>query len=348
MTEARSRLAALPGSGTGSAETLLSVDDLSIAMGAAPVVEAVSFALRPGEMLGLVGESGCGKTLTAVSILKLVPRPPGRISGGRILFRGRDLLALEGEALRRLRGDRIGMIFQEPMTSLNPVFTVGDQIEEAVLLHRPVGRAAARRRALDLLERVGIPAPQRALDRYPHQLSGGQRQRIMIAIALANEPDLLIADEPTTALDVTVQAQILELLDGLRRDLGMAVLLITHDLGVVAEYCNRVAVMYAGRIVEEAPAAEIFRRPRHRYTEALLRTIPASNPPGVALPSIPGAVPRPDPGRWSGCAYRPRCHAPVERCATMRPALDGPYHRSRCWNPAWGPVSNPDTPAPAP
>jgi oligopeptide/dipeptide ABC transporter ATP-binding protein len=325
---------------------LLSVENLSIAMAGAPVVEAVSFALDPGEMLGLVGESGCGKTVTALSLLQLVPHPPGRITGGRVLFRGRDLLALDGDELRRLRGDRIGMIFQEPMTSLNPVFTIGAQIEEAVLLHRPVGRAAARRRALDLLDLVGIPAPHRALDRYPHQLSGGQRQRVMIAIALANEPDLLVADEPTTALDVTVQAQILDLIATLRRTLGMAVLLITHDLGVVAETCDRVAVMYAGRIVEEAPATEIFARPRHRYTEALLRTIPALNPPGIALPSIRGSVPRPEPGRWRGCAYRPRCHAPVEPCEGVRPALDGPAHRARCWNPAWGPASNPDASAP--
>ena len=326
---------------------LLSVENLSIAMGGKPVVEAVSFALRPGEMMGLVGESGCGKTVTALSMMQLIPHPPGRITGGRIVFKGQDLLRLEGEALRRLRGDRIGMIFQEPMTSLNPVFTVGAQIEEAVLLHRSVGAAAARKRAMDLLDLVGIPAPARTLERYPHQLSGGQRQRVMIAIALANEPDLLIADEPTTALDVTVQAQILDLIDRLRRELGMAVLLITHDLGVVAEFCDRVAVMYAGRIVETGPAGEVFRAPRHRYTEALMRTIPATNPPGVALPSIPGSVPRPDPGRWQGCAYRPRCHAPVEPCGEVRPALDGPAHPARCWNPAWGPVSAPDTPAAA-
>jgi oligopeptide/dipeptide ABC transporter ATP-binding protein len=324
-------------------EALLTVENLSIAMGGQPVVEAVSFALQPGEMMGLVGESGCGKTVTALSIMQLIPRPPGRLIGGRILFRGEDLLTLKGEALRRLRGDRIGMIFQEPMTSLNPVFTVGAQIEEAVLLHRPLGRAGARRRALELLDLVGIPAPASMLARYPHQLSGGQRQRIMIAMALANEPDLLIADEPTTALDVTVQAQILDLIDRLRRDLGMGVLLITHDLGVVGEFCDRVAVMYAGRIVETAPASEVLRRPRHRYTEALLRTIPATNPPGVALPSIPGTVPRPEPGRWAGCAYHPRCHAPVEPCAGNRPALDGERHPVRCWNPAWGAPSVPDT-----
>jgi oligopeptide/dipeptide ABC transporter ATP-binding protein len=313
---------------------LLRVEDLTIAMGRQAVVEEVSFEIAPGEMLGLVGESGCGKTVTALAIMQLVPTPPGRITGGRISYGGRDLVQLDAESLRRLRGDRIGMIFQEPMTSLNPVFTIGSQIEEAVLLHRSVGRAAARARAIELLDLVGIPAARRALNRYPHQLSGGQRQRAMIAIALANEPDLLIADEPTTALDVTVQAQILELIDRLRRDLNMAVLLITHDLGVVAEYCDRVAVMYAGRIVEVARASQIFARPRHRYTEALLRTIPATNPPGVALPSIAGSVPRPDPERWKGCAYNPRCHAPVEPCFTVRPALEGLPHAARCWNPA--------------
>jgi oligopeptide/dipeptide ABC transporter ATP-binding protein len=315
-------------------EALLRVENLTIAMGRQAVVEEVSFEIAPGEMLGLVGESGCGKTVTALAVMQLVPDPPGRIAAGRILYGGKDLVQLDAESLRKLRGDRIGMIFQEPMTSLNPVFTIGAQIEEAVLLHRSVGRTAARNRAVELLELVGIPAPRRALDRYPHQLSGGQRQRAMIAIALANEPDLLIADEPTTALDVTVQAQILELIDRLRRDLQMAVLLITHDLGVVAEYCDRVAVMYAGRIVETAPASEIFARPRHRYTEALLRTIPATNPPGVALPSIPGSVPRPDPERWKGCAYNPRCQAPVEPCFGVRPALEGLPHAARCWNPA--------------
>lgn len=313
---------------------LLSVENLSLAMAGQPVVEDVSFALAPGEMLGLVGESGCGKTVTALSIMRLVPEPPGRVTGGRILFEGDDLLRLGPDALRRIRGDRIGMIFQEPMTSLNPVFTVGRQIGEAVLLHRPVGRAAARERAVELLELVGIPAPADALDRYPHQMSGGQRQRVMIAMALANEPRLLIADEPTTALDVTVQAQILDLIDRLRRELGMAVLIITHDLGVVSEFCDRVAVMYAGRIVEEAPAAELFAAPMHRYTRALMTTIPAANPPGRPLPTIAGTVPPPG-RRPEGCGFAPRCAASLADCARPSTPLFGQgAHRHRCWNPA--------------
>jgi oligopeptide/dipeptide ABC transporter ATP-binding protein len=312
---------------------LLSVENLTVCMGGRAVVEDVSFALRPGESLGLVGESGCGKTVTALALLRLVPEPPGRIAGGRIVLEGEDLMALDPRALRRLRGDRIAMIFQEPMTSLNPVFSIGDQIAEAVLLHRPVGRAAARSRAVELLDLVGLPAPERQLGRYPHQLSGGQRQRAMIAMALACDPKLLVADEPTTALDVTVQAQILDLLDRLRRAFGMAILFITHDLGVVAEFCDRVAVMYAGRIVEEAPAETLFARPAHRYTEALLRTVPAASPPGRRLPVIEGRVPPPG-RRWDGCAFEPRCTAPVAPCGRDRPRLEGGAHRVRCWNPA--------------
>ncbi len=314
-------------------EPLLSVDRFSMTIGGAPVVEDVSFSLLPGEMLGLVGESGCGKTVTALSIMRLFPEPPGHIEDGRILFAGEDLLTKDAEGLRRIRGDRIGMIFQEPMTSLNPVFSVGAQIAEAVLLHRPVTRREARGRAEELLTLVGLPNPKRALDRYPHQLSGGQRQRVMIAMALACDPALLIADEPTTALDVTVQAQILDLIDRLRADLGMAVLLITHDLGVVAEFCDRVAVMYAGRIVETAPTAALFRRPQHRYTAALMATIPAANPPGETLPTIAGAVPAPG-RRPKGCAFAPRCSASIPRCPRDLPVLVGGEHRVRCWNPA--------------
>jgi oligopeptide/dipeptide ABC transporter ATP-binding protein len=312
---------------------MLAIDDLHIAVGGKPLIEGVSLAIAAGEMLGLVGESGCGKSVTALSIMRLIPEPPMRVTGGAIRLGGEDLLAFSERQLEDVRGNAIGMIFQEPMTSLNPVFSIGDQIEEAVLLHRNVGRAAARQRAVELLTRVGIPAPEAALSRYPHELSGGQRQRVMIAIALACEPRLLIADEPTTALDVTVQAQILDLIDDLRRETGMAVLLITHDLGVVSQYCDRVAVMYGGRVVEEAPAAELFAHPRHRYTEALLRTIPAANPPGTVLPAIGGTVPPPGQ-RPPGCAYHPRCHAMIDICQDQVPVLEGDTHRAACWNPA--------------
>ncbi|MBP0649450.1 ABC transporter ATP-binding protein, partial [Mycobacterium tuberculosis] len=316
-------------------EPLLPLRDVDGAFGSQPVVQGVSLSIAGGEMLGLVGESGSGKSVTALSILRLVPEPPGRITGGEILFAGGDVLTLDRRSLRRLRGGEIGMIFQEPMTSLNPVFTVGDQIAEAIRLHERVTERAAAGRAAELLALVGLPAPAAMLERYPHELSGGQRQRVMIAIALACRPKLLIADEPTTALDVTVQAQILELIARLRRELGMAVLLITHDLGVVGQYCDRVAVMYAGRIVEEAPVAELFARPRHRYTEALMLTRPAANPPGRVLPTIPGMVPAPG-DLPAGCAFNPRCGFAIDRCRAERPALveADPGHRAACWNPA--------------
>ena len=315
------------------AEALLTIEDLRISAGGRPVIEGVSLEIKAGEMLGLVGESGCGKSVTALSIMRLLAEPPMRIDGGSIRYDGQDILALDEHALEQLRGDRIAMIFQEPMTSLNPVFTVGDQIAEVVLLHRDVSREAANTRATELLTRVGIPAPAAAMLRYPHQLSGGQRQRVMIAMALACDPSLLVADEPTTALDVTVQAQILDLIDDLRRETGMAVLLITHDLGVVSQYCDRVAVMYGGRVVEQAPSAELFAHPRHRYTQALLATIPASNPPGARLPAISGTVPPPGK-RPNGCTFHPRCHASVARCSVDMPDLVGEAHLIRCWNPA--------------
>ncbi len=312
---------------------LLAVEGLSVAMGGVPVLEDVSFSIAPGETLGLVGESGCGKSVTALSIMRLLPDPPGRITAGRILFDGVDMTSLDIKALRAIRGDRIGMIFQEPMTSLNPVFTIGDQIGESLIVHRGLSGAAARAETARLLDLVGIPAAKKQLGRYPHELSGGQRQRVMIAIALACSPRLLIADEPTTALDVTVQAQILDLIGRLRVEFGMAVLLITHDLGVVAEFCDRVAVMYAGRLVEEAPSATLFAHPRHRYTEALLHTMPAANPPGRKLPSISGAVPAPA-DRGAGCIFAPRCGFALPRCAAELPPLTPAPHRLRCWNPA--------------
>jgi oligopeptide/dipeptide ABC transporter ATP-binding protein len=282
-------------------------------------------------MLALVGESGCGKSVTALAVMRLLA-PAIRRTAGTIRFDGTDLTALDDEAMRRLRGRRIGMIFQEPMTSLNPVFPIGEQIAEPLRLHLNLSGKQALARAADLLDLVGLPTPARQLARYPHQLSGGQRQRVMIAIALACEPRLLIADEPTTALDVTVQAQILALIDRLRRQLSMACLLITHDLGVVAEYCDRAAVMYAGRIVETGPAAEVFATPRHRYTAALVRTMPARTPPGEHLPAIQGQVPPPGQ-RGRGCPFQPRCDAPLPACAD-RPPLQGTPPPAACRNPA--------------
>jgi oligopeptide/dipeptide ABC transporter ATP-binding protein len=293
--------------------------------GRVPAVDGVSLSIERGRSLGLVGESGCGKSVTAMSILRLVAAP-GAIESGSILLDSPagplDLVSLPEPRLRQVRGGRIGMIFQEPMTSLNPVFTVGDQIAEAVLLHREVGRAAARTRALELLRLVRLADPERRLDEYPHQLSGGMRQRVMIAMALACEPDLVIADEPTTALDVTIQAQILDLLADLRKRLGTAILLITHDLGVVAETCDDVAVMYAGRIVERAPAEVLFTRPLHPYTIGLLAARPdldaAVGERRSALRTIPGMVPPPQQFP-AGCRFHPRC-----RHARAEPGGDGP------------------------
>ena len=304
--------------------------------GRLPAVDGVSLAIGRGRTLGLVGESGCGKSVTAMSILRLVASP-GRIESGSIQLavdgESLELTSLPERRLREIRGGRIGMIFQEPMTSLNPVFTVGDQIAEVVRLHRRVSRAAARSRALEMLKLVRVADPEQRLDAYPHQLSGGMRQRVMIAMALACEPDLVIADEPTTALDVTIQAQILELLDDLRKRLGTAILLITHDLGVVAETCDDVAVMYAGRIVEQAPAAELFGRPLHPYTIGLLAARPDADRRGTGpLTTIPGMVPPPQEFP-SGCRFHPRCgHAQQPRCDGEVPPLRelSPGHFVRC------------------
>jgi len=279
-------------------------------------VDGVSFYLDRGELLGLVGESGCGKSMTALSVMRLIA-PPGKIVEGEILFDGQDLLKLSDAEMRQMRGDDIAMIFQDPMTSLNPVFTVGEQIAEALRLHRKLSRKEATRAAIEAMREVAIPDPARRIDDYPHQLSGGMRQRVMIAMALACNPKLLIADEPTTALDVTIQAQILELLDELRKQRELAVLLITHDLGVVAEVADRVAVMYTGRIVEESPVDELFARPKHPYTEGLLRSVPKLTSEHVArkerLETIDGTVPRPtDLPR--GCHFAPRCSHRMPRC----------------------------------
>ena len=297
---------------------LLSVRDLSVAFGRNTVVEGVSFDLAPGEILGVVGESGSGKSVTALSIMRLIPSP-GRVTG-RIDFAGQDLMALPEPRMREIRGRDIAMIFQEPMTSLNPVFTCGDQVMEALVHHRGLDRAGARAEALKLLKLVEIPSAERRLDDYPHQLSGGMRQRVMIAMALACRPKLLLADEPTTALDATIQAQILDLLRGLQRELGMAVVLITHDLGVVSEVAHRVLVMYAGRVVETSPAAAIFARPLHPYTEGLLASIPRLEGPIERLDAIPGQVPTPD-AMPAGCRFAPRCRYAEPACAASPPPL---------------------------
>src|SRR4026207_6164 len=279
-------------------------------------VDGISFHVDGGELLGLVGESGCGKSITALSVMRLVA-PPGKIVGGGITFDGKDLLRLSDAEMRQIRGDDVAMIFQDPMTSLNPVFTVGEQIAEALRLHRKLSRKAARAAAIEAMREVAIPDPSRRVDDYPHHLAGGMRQRVMIAMALACDPKLLIADEPTTALDVTIQAQILELLNDLRKNRELAVLLITHDLGVVAEVADRVAVMYTGKIVEEAPVHELFARPRHPYTEGLLRSVPKLSVEHVAkkerLETIEGVVPSPT-NLPPGCHFAPRCPRRMPRC----------------------------------
>jgi oligopeptide/dipeptide ABC transporter ATP-binding protein len=290
--------------------------------GVVRAVDGISYSVDPGETVAVVGESGSGKSVGALSILRLIPSPPGRIAGGEVWFNGRDLMRLSDSEMRKVRGGEIGMVFQEPMTSLNPVLSIGRQITEIIEQHRGADRAAAERRAVELLGLVGIGEPARRLKQYPHQLSGGMRQRIMIAIALACEPKLIIADEPTTALDVTIQAQILELMQNLTRRLGVALIVITHNLGIVARYAHRVNVMYAGRIVESGGAAAIYHAPRHPYTMALLRSVPRLDRPRQArLDPIEGSPP--DLTRLGqGCAFRPRCRFAIERCAVEPPPLE--------------------------
>ena len=316
-------------------QSLLEVRALSIHFfteeGVVRAVENVSFEIPPGEILGLVGESGCGKSVTGLSLLRLIPIPPGRIVSGEILFDGRNLLQLEGKEIERVRGNDISMIFQEPMTSLNPVFTIGDQIMEAIILHQGLGKGEARKRAIEMLDRVKIPSPAKRIDSYPHQLSGGMRQRAMIAMALSCQPKLLIADEPTTALDVTIQAQVLQLLKEIQREIGMSVMLITHDLGVVAEIADRVAVMYAGRIFEYGPIEAIFSKMRNPYTRGLMHSIPQLTEKRGRLNAIPGQVP--DPMDLPvGCKFHPRCYLMIEECKKEEPPLfqvNGD-HFSRC------------------
>jgi len=315
---------------------LLEVEGLrtsfTVEAGEFAAVDGVSFSLEAGHTLGLVGESGCGKSVTALSIMGLVPAPAGRIAAGAIRLDGTDLLQLSAAAMRELRGDRLSMIFQEPMTSLNPAFTVGDQIVEGILRHRKSSREAARARAIEMLRRVHIPSPERRFDDYPHRLSGGMRQRVMIAMALACEPKLLIADEPTTALDVTIQAQILDLMRTLREETGTAIILITHDLGVVAELADEVAVMYAGRIVERAPVETLFARPQHPYTVGLLGSIPRLDIEQARLPAIEGLVPNPlQP--VAACRFHPRCPFAIDKCRRddPPPMPMGDKHLAACW-----------------
>ena len=297
-----------------------------------PAVDGISFSIDPGRTLGIVGESGCGKSVTALSIMGLVPRPPGRIAGGEILFDGVDLLRLSTAALRELRGDRISMIFQEPMTSLNPVLTVGEQIVEGILRHRTMSRDAAKDLAIEMLRMVHISSPEQRFNDYPHRLSGGMRQRVMVAMALACKPKLLIADEPTTALDVTIQAQILDLMRTLREETGTAIILITHDLGVVAELADDVVVMYAGRIVERATVVALFAEPQHPYTVGLLGSIPRLDIEQDRLAAIEGQVPNPL-APVTGCRFHPRCPFVIERCRQEDPPLFdlGNGHESACW-----------------
>lgn len=296
------------------------------------VVDGISFHINKGETLGVVGESGCGKSVTSLSIMQLIPTPPGKITGGEIRFRGDNLLDLPEKRMRKVRGNDISMIFQEPMTSLNPVFTVGEQIDEVLDLHTDLNKAQQRLRSIEMLTLVGIPRPEQIYDAYPYQLSGGMRQRVMIAIGLACEPQLLIADEPTTALDVTIQAQILELMGNLRSKMDTAILFITHDLGVVAEMCDRVVVMYAGQVVEEADVDSLFNNPRHPYTRGLLDSIPDATQKVERLNAISGMVPQPGTVE-RGCRFADRCSKATDHCFQEAPPLFSidEKHISRCW-----------------
>jgi peptide/nickel transport system ATP-binding protein/oligopeptide transport system ATP-binding protein len=316
-------------------DLLLSVEDLKVFFHSdgtvSRAVDGVSYEIRKGKTVCLVGESGCGKTVSALAILGLVPQPPGEIPGGRILFKGKNLLELDEEEFQEIRGKEISMIFQEPMTSLNPVFTIGDQIEEAITTHDTVEGAEAHRRTIELLTDVGIASPEERMKDYPHNLSGGQRQRVMIAMALACKPDLVIADEPTTALDVTIQDQILHLFRELKEKRHMALLYITHNLGVVAEIADRIHVMYAGIIAEVGNVEQVFRNPSHPYTMGLLASLPSRARKGEALYSIPGAVP--DPAyKPQGCPFHPRCPHVLEDCRREFPEMCdfGDHHFARC------------------
>ena len=314
---------------------LLSVQDLKVYFSGnekvARALDGISYDVRKGETICLVGESGCGKTVSALAVLRIIPQPPGEVMGGKILFNGQDLLELSEEDMQKIRGNHIAMVFQEPMTSLNPVFTIGDQIKETIQIHEQLGKNEILRRCIQILKDVGIPSPENRLNDYPHQLSGGQRQRVMIAMALACNPDLVIADEPTTALDVTIQVQILDLFKELQEKRNMSLVYITHDLGVVANIADRIYVMYSGNIVEQGSAHDIFHNPCHPYTQGLLASLPSLKKRGSTLHSIPGAVP--DPAyKPSGCPFHPRCEYATGICRSQFPEMcdcrDG--HLSRC------------------
>ena len=329
-------------------DTLLDIRGLTTAFAAhtsaggaiAKAVDTVSLTVRQGETLAVVGESGCGKTVLALSVLGLIPDPPGRVIAGQALYRGRDLAAMDERELESVRGNHIAMIFQEPMTSLNPVFRVGEQIAEGYRLHKKASRADAENRAVEMLRLVGIPNPEERSQSYPFELSGGMRQRVMIAMALVCDPDLLFADEPTTALDVTIQAQILDLMRELQQRRGSGILLITHDMGVVAETAHRVAVMYAGQVVEQAPVAELYATPQHPYTQGLLASVPRLGVRRTLAP-IPGMV----PGIFNlpfGCRFRPRCAQAFGRCEACPPLFElGPGHTARCWLHDGAPLAEP-------
>ena len=323
-----------------SNQSVLDIQDLKTYFftyeGVAKAVDGVSYRLAKGEPLGVVGESGCGKSVTALSVLRLIPVPPGKVVGGQILFKGQNLLSLPEDEMRKIRGNRISMVFQEPMTSLNPVFTVGNQIQETFRLHQGLSKKDSLEKTVEMLKFVNIPTPEKCVERYPHELSGGMRQRVMIAMALACKPEILIADEPTTALDVTIQAQILDLMTKLKEELGMAIILITHNLGVIAEMVRRVLVMYAGKIVEEAKTKTLFENPRHPYTMGLLKSIPRLGDKfrfgKIRLNEIPGVV----PSLYDlppGCKFSTRCPSVMDVCREHAPELKeiGEGHYCSCW-----------------
>ncbi|MGQ3488495.1 ABC transporter ATP-binding protein [Roseovarius pacificus] len=343
MTEDTALLDRGPSADAGT-DPVLQVEDLRTYFdtrdGVVKAVDGLSFSVRPGEILSVVGESGCGKSITSLSVMQLLPRPPARFASGRIMFKGRDLLQASEEEMRRVRGNEISMIFQDPMSSLNPVLSIGDQLTEAIMLHQGLSQKQAMDHAAEMLDLVHIPEPRRRLKEYPHQLSGGMRQRVMIAMALSCNPSVLIADEPTTALDVTIQAQILALMEEIRDKLKTAIILITHDLGVVAEMADRVLVMYAGRKVEEADVAEIFERPQHPYTRGLMRSVPRlttdfSEARQERLSEIPGIVPALT-NLPKGCTFAERCAFATDRCRAEYPALEPkkPDHLAACWESA--------------